>query len=1469
MKNLKTLVAAALVAALPCLAHAQTSPGWTKNFVPTAGQWNQAFASKQDYLGSPPLLIGGGTLTGKLITAASTTNGAGFNLPPGTAPTSPANGDLWSTSSGVYARVNGVTIDLVGGTAPSITVGSTAVLSGTAGAVLWNNAGTLANSGISINTAGNVAIGGSSATTARALLIGGTATGGTTVYGVRVGQTADSGVTANLITFSSAPSTAAAAYTVAANYHYLANGTVIGAGSSITAQFGFAVSSDMTTATTNYAFRGDLAASGAARWNAYMAGTAPNYFGGAVGIGTTSVTSGNTSLRIGGNATGSTSFNANWINQTIASDVTTAYAAFTSQISTAAASFTLGEINHFYAASLTVGAGSAITNQYGFRVPSTLTGATNNYGFHGNLAAATGVWNVYMAGTAANYMAGNLLIGTTTGLQSSVRVAKNITGSTFSNGVASIGTVQSDVTSRADMFITAPATQATAFTLAELVHYQAQQGTFGAGSTVTVQKGFQVDSNLTGAGTNYGFYGNLAAATGVWNAYMAGTARNYMAGALSIGGTTDPGTGGLFVNGQVGIGGVTVAGSTFRIASNITGSVNSQAVRVEANVQSDVTNIGRGFLTVLGTQAASFSVNINHYEAAQGTFGAGSTVGSQRAFYAGSGLTGGSNNYGFFGDLAAAATSWNFYGNGTARNYMAGALSIGATTDPGTAGFLVANGLAATTATAFLDDTTALTTGVGGKLNLRGVNNASAQVAYASIKGYATNGTSPTESGELRVFSRVSGVETLAARFHGNSGITLPASYYVNFGTTSGSGGQGIRQSGGIMQIANTAGTWANIATNSGTLTNGNCVSINSSGQFVDAGGPCTTGGGGGTVASSTINQVAAYTAATTVAGVALNATATAMYLRQVSSGAPAFAQVAFSELNLGTQSANTVLAGPTSGGAATPAYRLLTAVDIPTTVQVDAVSRFGLVGDDSTNNDSAISAMVTYINANPNTTVFIRPGKYRYSAAWPVITNTGAIECAQNSQLRSTSTTNNDVRIGDTSTPAYYFRVSFCNFRPTVLKTAGSAITVDGGSGWVKLDDLTFEYVYQPINVAFATQLFINRPNFRYIYGPCGICMRGSYGKPNSGVNILNGSSDNPYVSGIAAPDASKPKAYAPTTAFSAGDLVNVNNYIWQAQNNGTTGGASSPAVLPSTNETSPTTTNVADGTVNWRFISSNSLAWVLMDSYTYSVNDIGSRWIDGAYGYRMQDSTPITVTGSISGTTLTVTAVSSGQLALGAFITGTGVAANTRITALGTGTGGTGTYTVSTSQTVASTSITVMCGPASSCPWWFDVVRGDSDHAYLSAVFLASGRGFRATMPWFGSALTGNGLVEDTAYIGETAVTDGEIVGNAQTGILLNNPIGKSSIFSNILLTLNSAQSSGTFNGFTTVANRTEFSFIGNRCTPENRATADTQNFCAVIGATNSACKVTLNRATSQVAGSGSSGFSVGACTTTADNY
>jgi hypothetical protein len=66
--------------------------------------------------------------------------------------------------------------------------------------------------------------------------------------------------------------------------------------------------------------------------------------------------------------------------------------------------------------------------------------------------------------------------------------------------------------------------------------------------------------------------------------------------------------------------------------------------------------------------------------------------------------------------------------------------------------------------------------------------------------------------------------------------------------------------------------------------------------------------------------------------------------------------------------------------------------------------------------------------------------------------------------------------------------------------------------------------------------------------------------------------------------------------------------------------------------------------------------------------------------------DQTEGTFTASISGTTMTVTAVASGRIRNGDIVYGPGVASGTSISSLGTGSGGAGTYNLNISQTVGS---------------------------------------------------------------------------------------------------------------------------------------------------------------------------------------
>jgi hypothetical protein len=65
---------------------------------------------------------------------------------------------------------------------------------------------------------------------------------------------------------------------------------------------------------------------------------------------------------------------------------------------------------------------------------------------------------------------------------------------------------------------------------------------------------------------------------------------------------------------------------------------------------------------------------------------------------------------------------------------------------------------------------------------------------------------------------------------------------------------------------------------------------------------------------------------------------------------------------------------------------------------------------------------------------------------------------------------------------------------------------------------------------------------------------------------------------------------------------------------------------------------------------------------------------------------ASPAKVKASISGTTMTVETISSGEVIVGQIVQGAGVSAGTRVTAFESGTGKSGTYRVSVSQTVPS---------------------------------------------------------------------------------------------------------------------------------------------------------------------------------------
>lgn len=154
--------------------------------------------------------------------------------------------------------------------------------------------------------------------------------------------------------------------------------------------------------------------------------------------------------------------------------------------------------------------------------------------------------------------------------------------------------------------------------------------------------------------------------------------------------------------------------------------------------------------------------------------------------------------------------------------------------------------------------------------------------------------------------------------------------------------------------------------------------------------------------------------------------------------------------------------------------------------------------------------------------------------------------------------------------------------------------------------------------------------------------------------------------------------------------------------------------------------------------------------------------------------------VTGSISSTTLTVSAVTSGVIGLGSIISGTGVTAGTYISAFGTGTGGTGTYTVSASQTVSSTSITCANGsPSVAMPTWGTAQEGDG---------TASGAATPATLSI--------DMTSMTAAAGNTITVAGAVLTCVASGATTNqfNAGSGSTLVANIVAAINRTTNTAT---------------------------------------------------------------------------
>jgi hypothetical protein len=183
------------------------------------------------------------------------------------------------------------------------------------------------------------------------------------------------------------------------------------------------------------------------------------------------------------------------------------------------------------------------------------------------------------------------------------------------------------------------------------------------------------------------------------------------------------------------------------------------------------------------------------------------------------------------------------------------------------------------------------------------------------------------------------------------------------------------------------------------------------------------------------------------------------------------------------------------------------------------------------------------------------------------------------------------------------------------------------------------------------------------------------------------------------------------------------------------------------------------------------------------------GSTSTQSSYGFIIQNTIggyKSVTSGSIAGTTLTLTTAPSSPIVVGMVISGTGVTAGTTITGLINSTN----YTVSIAQSVATTPITAV-------PAFFPAIgrvgQVEIDYAKSAAIKVLSGVDYDFVMPYVTGAVSDGLYVDSNIDSYNVRVSGGKLIGNGGYGIN-NTTAGVLLISGSVQLTNNT---SGATNG------------------------------------------------------------------------
>ena len=165
---------------------------------------------------------------------------------------------------------------------------------------------------------------------------------------------------------------------------------------------------------------------------------------------------------------------------------------------------------------ITIDDPSATTNAKGIKINDLTNGSSTNYGLHSSVTSGSGKYNLYIDGTAQNYLAGNTAFGATT----SIGVAKiSMRGSFTSDGSSNVAygaLLSADVTSASgdtggvhQLGVTGSLTTAGATEVYPVVsgaRFNEPNITVGSGDSITVAATVYITSAPTEGSTNAALY---------------------------------------------------------------------------------------------------------------------------------------------------------------------------------------------------------------------------------------------------------------------------------------------------------------------------------------------------------------------------------------------------------------------------------------------------------------------------------------------------------------------------------------------------------------------------------------------------------------------------------------------------------------------------------------------------------------------------------------------------------------------------------------------------------------------------------------------------------------------------------------------------------------------------------------------------------------------------------------------------